>query len=1075
MALKKQIRKIDTNLFSGSSDTLKTAMGIYWNLSASSDAAPGSNEISASQPIITTGPTILNDVEAYELPDSDSIIKYVQVNQNKLTEQQTGPIVRYRFPVRIIGNNDNIENSTEWATILLGGTYGDTNYQQAFTANTYDVYSHNYDISYPELQRKQILNVATNQSMDISSYNIGYDYQLYLPEYQNNIGNKTEKELPNMYFNQLYSMGITDTDYQGFTKLTNISNFVTREGAFDFSIHDVHAPKTDQATETPPPFRLAMLGNVSTDRGADNLNYNDMSLNLRKYLTGAFISNDISEQTRTEVIEKSKNLYFCEDGTTVFKSLQSSAGEDIYKRYPMQANLSIPVLGLLPGTSSYTHFIKDNSLQEEVLSYIKGTFVGNSFGGSATQVEFAKEVEQLVADNENSKVDTSKQTSTIRNNMLDVPDMLLAIAQNPTVGETERELFLTSDATDIDGMKNINGAYRYTKTLGGMTALQQTLTKMNSNIKQKYIQPMIDNEDNANDFTHILDEIKNSVRTPEVIAYRIEKIGGLGVGDSRRREKLQDVYFFNNGLSFDGDVMQYYDTQVKYGEEYTYNVYAYMMVEGLRYRYSDLRVSRGIGEARSVLEDGSFAADGAEPHCIEFFDPQSGQAAEQLLNDETNLLNRLPTAADVLLPYLTPELRFAYREHFEQIAIDAGSDIAGDANAKINHYYNTTYGGPSGYTSPNFGTTDDIGVTQAFEDYVEWATQTMNYTYTGESSDGEGPEYDHGGGMIEEQPVAGDVIALIDPDKIKANRYATNAQIKAANKYLADFHFELEPTLKIIEVPLTSKYFTIMDHPPVACDVIPYQRKDNSQIIGFQINRETFPINKHVDKIFNNNSKFGLYPTPISPQEEQIKQQYLLSNNMLENEIIKKPSVSPPDKVDVYRIDHKPTSLQDFNNNLIHSVPLQYENDIYYNYSNCLYEEVIATNKKFYYLFKFVNENGMTGYVSPVQVAELVDDGGYKYAKFDVLFEDNLKKPAPKQPSFDFKKLIQITPASRHMDIVEDGLDTSLKPQDLIDSDTVTVGYANELLWNKKFKFRLTSKKTGRKLDFNITYKLRNS
>ncbi|MED5288354.1 MAG: hypothetical protein VX417_00085, partial [SAR324 cluster bacterium] len=110
--------------------------------------------------------------------------------------------------------------------------------------------------------------------------------------------------------------------------------------------------------------------------------------------TGAFISNDISEQTKTEITQKSKNLYFCEAGTTVFKNLQSSAGKDIYKRYPMQANLSIPLLGLLPGTSSYTQIIKDNSLQEEVLSYIKGTFVGNSFGGETTQVQFAKETEQ---------------------------------------------------------------------------------------------------------------------------------------------------------------------------------------------------------------------------------------------------------------------------------------------------------------------------------------------------------------------------------------------------------------------------------------------------------------------------------------------------------------------------------------------------------------------------------------------------------------------------------------------------------------------------------------------------------
>ena len=84
MAQKKKIRKIDTNLFSGSSDTLKTAMGIYWYLSASSDATPGSNEIAASQPIITTGGTTLYNIDAYELPSSDTaIIKYVQINENK--------------------------------------------------------------------------------------------------------------------------------------------------------------------------------------------------------------------------------------------------------------------------------------------------------------------------------------------------------------------------------------------------------------------------------------------------------------------------------------------------------------------------------------------------------------------------------------------------------------------------------------------------------------------------------------------------------------------------------------------------------------------------------------------------------------------------------------------------------------------------------------------------------------------------------------------------------------------------------------------------------------------------------
>ena len=36
------------------------------------------------------------------------------------------------------------------------------------------------------------------------------------------------------------------------------------------------------------------------------------------------------------------------------------------------------------------------------------------------------------------------------------------------------------------------------------------------------------------------------------------------------------------------------------------------------------------------------------------------------------------------------------------------------------------------------------------------------------------------------------------------------------------------------------------------------------------------------------------------------------------------------------------------------------------------------------------------------------------------------------------------------------------------------VGSADDLIWGKTFKIRLTSKKTGKKIDLNITYNLEN-
>ena len=35
------------------------------------------------------------------------------------------------------------------------------------------------------------------------------------------------------------------------------------------------------------------------------------------------------------------------------------------------------------------------------------------------------------------------------------------------------------------------------------------------------------------------------------------------------------------------------------------------------------------------------------------------------------------------------------------------------------------------------------------------------------------------------------------------------------------------------------------------------------------------------------------------------------------------------------------------------------------------------------------------------------------------------------------------------------------------------VGSAQDLIWGKTFKFRVTSKKTGKKIDFNVKYNLR--
>ena len=53
---------------------------------------------------------------------------------------------------------------------------------------------------------------------------------------------------------------------------------------------------------------------------------------------------------------------------------------------------------------------------------------------------------------------------------------------------------------------------------------------------------------------------------------------------------------------------------------------------------------------------------------------------------------------------------------------------------------------------------------------------------------------------------------------------------------------------------------------------------------------------------------------------------------------------------------------------------------------------------------------GIPGNVETILEAELVNDGGYKYANFEVLFEEDLFQPSHKETSISFRKLIQLTP-----------------------------------------------------------------
>lgn len=162
--------------------------------------------------------------------------------------------------------------------------------------------------------------------------------------------------------------------------------------------------------------------------------------------------------------------------------------------------------------------------------------------------------------------------------------------------------------------------------------------------------------------------------------------------------------------------------------------------------------------------------------------------------------------------------------------------------------------------------------------------------------------------------------------------------------------------------------------------------------------------------------------------------------------------------------------MRDFENNLYRTLNLTIENQRKYTRQYIKFSDQISTNTKYYYVFRSVNKNGTPGQATEIYETELINDGGYKFALFDTLTESELQEENTINPSIAMKKLFQLRPNLNHLILDTSNADFTQTAESQIGN--VKVGSAEDLVWDKTFKTRLTSRKTGKKIDLNITYKI---
>ena len=288
------------------------------------------------------------------------------------------------------------------------------------------------------------------------------------------------------------------------------------------------------------------------------------------------------------------------------------------------------------------------------------------------------------------------------------------------------------------------------------------------------------------------------------------------------------------------------------------------------------------------------------------------------------------------------------------------------------------------------------------------------------------------------------------------NISATLAQDFIEYPQAADILLNIQPCIKILEVPLFEKSCGVYDNPCESLSVEPFHFIDDSQRVGFVLKGQPF--------------KPYFYPALLKPNEEQQKRNYLDSNELYVSDYIDTASHSPARYLEMYRISKKPTSFYDFGQHLVSRIDLKIPDETEY-IRNYTAVDKIKTNKTYYYLFRFISENGMPSWPSSIIEATLVNDGGYTYSLFDHFDTSEFIVDPFSNPSTDFKKMFQLEPNVQQIQFDTTGADFSQPASTQLMN--VTLGTLDDKLWDKKFKIRLTSKKTGKKIDLNVEYSTR--
>lgn len=277
------------------------------------------------------------------------------------------------------------------------------------------------------------------------------------------------------------------------------------------------------------------------------------------------------------------------------------------------------------------------------------------------------------------------------------------------------------------------------------------------------------------------------------------------------------------------------------------------------------------------------------------------------------------------------------------------------------------------------------------------------------------------------------------------------------NSAWATLDVEIEPCIKLIEVPLFMSTGKIIDFPPLEPEVSFYPYKGQPNKLLYHFNTGTGQVDQE--------------PIAITLEDAENHAQITLNQLRTDGKITFKTDDANV-AYQVYRTSAPPLSYDDFSNSLLTTVTTDSINpriNLIAGSTSVVINQ--APNRKYYYMFRSVDYHGGLSNPSPVYEIELYNDGGVGYP---LIRHYDFGSIDPKTTTKSARKIIQIIPRISQAYLNEEAsglVDETGVIQRAAGNRNIFLGLQEEALFGKRFKVRLVSKSTGKKVDINIDFK----